>query len=135
MKGARSNKGTVQVVYRGPAVESFKRNPHTGELTIYPPVDNGHGGDAPMGAHVPRDRPSVFFCRALPATYASPPPRLVTGRPGRLEVIGLASSFFPNSSRFVRSDVGGEFADFDALYRYLRDVYRVPLPPTLPEGP
>ena len=133
VKGTLPNRGTVQVVYRGPAVQSVEKDPHTGVLTIGLPVPPKDGIDDTQGTMLPRNKPVVFFCRALPAAFAPRPPRLAAGSPPPLEIVGLAFFIFHNPS--IQSDVGGHFADADALYRHLNAVYQVPLPQARPEGP
>ena len=60
VKGDLANNGTVQVVYREPAVESVEKDPKTGELTIGLPVPPKDGVADTQGMIVPRNKSVVF---------------------------------------------------------------------------
>lgn len=122
VKGALAP-GTVQVVYKGPKVAGLSKDPSTGELWIELPSETGHGHPDNQGMTLPSNKPILFFCRPLPVGFAPKPPRLATDNSPTLEIVGAAFDVFRDHS--VVSDVGGRFADFPALYQYLKATYHL----------
>ncbi|OON66903.1 hypothetical protein [Hymenobacter sp. CRA2] len=118
--------GTVPVVYRGVRAEAILTDPKTGEITIQVAMPPSHGPSDVFGIRLPEHQPILFFCRPLPATFAPKPKRLTATNPAPLEIVGLAYDLFGDLS--IRSDVGGAFPDWPALYRYLNTTYALPIP-------
>ncbi|WP_345115067.1 hypothetical protein [Hymenobacter algoricola] len=123
LKG-HSDADTVQVVYPGIRISAVIRDPQTGETMLAMTMPPSHGpSDVGGSVPLPAGKPVVLFCRSLPSRFAPRPPRLTTARLPVLERVGGAWDLFREGS--IVSDVGGRFADFPALYRYLSEHYHL----------
>lgn len=113
---------TVQVVSRGSQV-TVVQDRQTGAVEYAEALGPSHGTDDSQGASaLPVGQTVVLFCRPLPPGPI-PPPHFPAAGGGVLEQLGSACSSLWESS--IESDVGRQFADFPALYRYLADHYQV----------
>jgi hypothetical protein len=117
--------GTVQVAYQGFRFLQKHRDEEREEMVYLLLPNTGHDPTNGVGPTLPPATTILFFCRPLPATYEVPPPVMATTNAGVWEIVGLAYYLFGTSGP-IQSDVGGEFSNQQALYRYLADTYHLP---------
>ncbi|MDO7846811.1 hypothetical protein Q5H92_10620 [Hymenobacter sp. M29] len=117
--------GTVQVAYKGFRFSHKQWDEDRGEMVYRLLPNTGHVRGDGFGPTLPPATTILFFCRPLPATYEAPPPVMATNNAGVWEIVGLAYYLY-GANGPIQSDVGGEFPNQQALYRYLADTYHLP---------
>lgn len=117
--------GTVQVAYKGFRFMQKHWDEERGEMVYMLLPNTGHDRTNGVGPNLPPVTTILFFCRPLPATYEALPPVMATNNAGVWEIVGLAYYLYGTSGP-IQSDVGGEFPNQQALYRYLADTYHLP---------